>query len=129
MVSLSELKRVLKTGGTLIITMDNKQNITEPLFRLWLRLGLHPFFIGKTYSMKELINSLTGLGFQFIDSTTIVHNPRYITRVGIALLRYIPGIPHDKWISKCLAWFDSLEQKKCSLLTAQFIAVKATKPA
>jgi SAM-dependent methyltransferase len=125
--SLSELKRVLKTGGTLIITMDNKQNITEPLFRLWLRLGLHPFFIGKTCSMKELTGSLTGLGYRVIDSTAIVHNPRYLTRVSIELLRRIPGISHDRWIDKCLTWFDGFEHKRIKLLTAQFIAVKAIK--
>jgi hypothetical protein len=108
--------------------MDNKQNITEPLFRLWLRSGLHPFFIGKTYSLKELTDALSVLGFEVIDSTAILHNPRYFTRVGIALLRRLPWIKHDKLITKCLAWFDSFEQKKIKLLTAQFIAVKAVKP-
>jgi SAM-dependent methyltransferase len=126
--SLSELKRILKAGGTLIITMDNKQNITEPLFRLWLRLGIHPFFIGKTYSMKELINALVTLGYQVIDSTALLHNPRYFTRAGIALFRRIPGINHDDWITRCLTWFDGFEYKKIRLLTAQFIAVKAVKP-
>ena len=45
-IALSELSRVLKPGGILIITMDNKGNLTEPLFRLWIFFGLASFLEG-----------------------------------------------------------------------------------
>lgn len=46
-VALKELYRVMRVGSTLILTMDNKGKLGEPLRRLWILLGLAPFFIGK----------------------------------------------------------------------------------
>ena len=80
MTALLELSRVLKPGGNLVITMDNKGNITEPLFRLWIYLGLSDFYIGKTYSNRELREALTAAGLSVVDTTAIIHNPRFFTR-------------------------------------------------
>src|SRR4030042_6359884 len=87
--ALSELSRVLKPGGTLVITMDNKTNFTEPLFRLWIWLGVSPFFIRTTYSFKELKLALDSVGLRVIDTTAIMQNPRFFTRIKITLL---PGM-------------------------------------
>jgi SAM-dependent methyltransferase len=127
-IALSELKRILKPGGTLVITMDNKGNITDPLFRLWIRLGLAPFYIGKTFSIKSLKKSLVDEGFYIDESTAIIHNPRLITKKLIVILRKIAPAKSNAWIRKLLIWFDSHENKKTKYLTAQFIAVKAKKP-
>ncbi len=127
--ALSELARVLKPGGTLIITMDNKDNLTEPLFRLWIRFQLAPFFIGKTYSIRELKQALTKSGLCVLDSTAIIHNPRLVTKVIITLLRKIKPDRSRQYIRKGLAFLDSLENKRIKYLTAQFIAAKAVKPA
>jgi ubiquinone/menaquinone biosynthesis C-methylase UbiE len=126
--ALAEFKRVLKPGGRLIVTMDNKSNLTEPLFRLWIRLGLAPFFIGKTYSIGELHRALARAGLGVTASTAIIHNPRFFTKVIIALLRKIGRTRFDGTIKRGLAFLDSLENSKVKYLTAQFIAVKAVKP-
>jgi ubiquinone/menaquinone biosynthesis C-methylase UbiE len=126
-VALKEIVRVLKPGGILLITMDNKSNITEPLFRIWLKLGLSPFYIGKTYNMKELKSALHELGLKVMDEYYLIHNPRFFAKLFIRLLRKVNSSKSDKRILRMLAFFDSLEAKRTRALTAQFIAVKAIK--
>jgi ubiquinone/menaquinone biosynthesis C-methylase UbiE len=128
LAALSELSRVLKPGGALVITMDNKGNFTEPLFRLWVFLGLSYFFIGKTYSIKQLKQALAGVGLRVTDTTAIIHNPRFFTRKIIALLH--KGNPNrfNRWIRKGLDILDSLEKRDTKYFTAQFIAARAVKP-
>jgi SAM-dependent methyltransferase len=128
LAALSELSRVLKPGGTLIITMDNKNNLTEPLFRLWIHLGLSSFFIGRTYSIKELKQALTKTGLFVTDSTAVIHNPRFFTKVVIAFLRKVEPTRLNHWIRRGLVFLDSLENRKTKYLTAQFIVAKAVKP-
>lgn len=127
-VSLSELSRVLKPGGTLIITMDNKSNVTEPLFRLWIYFGFNRFFIGKTYSMRELTLALTSVGLAVTDTTAIIHNPRFLTRKAISLLHIGNATRFNRGIGRVLTILDGLENRVVKYLTAQFIAARAVKP-
>lgn len=127
-MALSELSRVLSPGGSLVITMDNKGNIAEPLFRLWTRLGLSSIFLGKTYSIKELKAALSIVGLHVVDSTAIIHNPRFITWTGIKVIRKVIPRRFDHWIRRGLTLLDKLERRNTKFLTGQFIAVKALKP-
>jgi SAM-dependent methyltransferase len=127
-VALQELRRVLKPGGTLILTMDNKGNLTEPLFRLWISLGFAPFFSGKTYSIKELKRVLEEIDFDVKATASIIHNPRLITRKIVNFLRWLDARKLDPWIRKGLAFLDRLENKRIKYLTGLYIAVKAMKP-
>lgn len=125
--ALQELRRVLKTEGTLIITMDNKGNLTEPLVRLWTWLGLAPFFIGKTYSIKGLKRVLEENGFDVKHATAVIHNPRFFTRKIVGFLHRLDGRRFDPWIRKGLAFLDTLENKGTRYLTGLYVAVKAVK--
>jgi ubiquinone/menaquinone biosynthesis C-methylase UbiE len=127
-IALREIARVLKPGGTLLITMDNKCNFTEPLFRLWILLGLSPFFIGKTYSIKELKKALYMVGLKVEDNTAIIHNPRFFTKLIVKILRICFPQRSNQNIKNMLDYFDSLEKRRTKYLTAQFIAAKAIKP-
>lgn len=126
-VALQELRRVLEPRGTLILTMDNKGNLTEPLFRFWISLGLAPFFSGKTYSIKELKRAIEEIGFDVDDATAIIHNPRFFTTKIVGLLHRLNARKFDPIISKGLAFFDNLENKKTKYRTGLYIAVKAVK--
>ena len=127
-VAIRELFRILKPGGSLVITMDNKTNLTEPLFRIWILLNLAPFFIGKTYSMQELKRSLENNGFEVLDSAPLIHNPRFFSKFfANTLRRYFPD-KCEFLIRKQLGFYDSLDNKLTKYLTAQFVAAKAKKP-
>ncbi len=127
-VALAELSRVLRPGGTLVITMDNKGNFTEPLFRLWVHLGLSDFFIGQTYAMNEFKRALAAVGLQVTDTTAIIHNPRFFTRRAITLLHKGNPSRFNGCIRRGLAMLDGLENRRTRYLTAQFIAARAVKP-
>jgi len=74
--ALKELGRVLADGGTLILTIDNKSNITYPPYcitRLWMKLGLSPYFIGRTLSLPRLKRTLTEIGLNIEENTA--HSP------------------------------------------------------
>ena len=125
--ALKELHRVIRVGGTLILTMDNKGKLGEPLRRLWIRLGLAPFFIGKTYSIKELKSVLQSVGFSVEDASAIIHQPMFFLKLTIRLLHKLSARRFDPLIKKILASQDTLEKKRTKYLTGLYIAVKAVK--
>jgi SAM-dependent methyltransferase len=125
--SLVELHRVLKPRGTMILSLDNSSNITEPLFRAWIALGLAPFYIGPTLSRDELLLVLKDIGFSVIDEAAIVHIPRFWGKKIVGLLRLLSKRKLDPVIAGWLRRLDLLEHTKIRYLTAQFIAVRAIK--
>lgn len=130
--ALKELGRVLRVGGTLILSIDNKSNLTYPpyfLIRLWMRLGLAPYFIGKTFSPQELRRNLEAIGFDVAKSTAIFHypHPDMLMRWLESTLRKLSRGKLDNAIRKFLALLDRLEEKKAKYLTGRYIAVKAIK--
>ncbi len=130
--ALKELGRVLKIGGILILTIDNKSNLTYPpylLIRLWMRLRLAPYFIGKTFSPTKLRRTLEEIGFNVEESTAIFHYPhpdgliRWVER----FLRKLSRGRLNNTIRRSLAFLDRLEGRKTKYLTGRYIAVKAVK--
>jgi len=81
--ALSELFRVLRPGGELVVTFDNLQN---PLIALrntlpfnWLeKLGLVPYFVGETVGRRGLIRILNETGFIVEETRAILHCPRVL---------------------------------------------------
>jgi len=130
--ALQELGRALRPGGVLILTLDNSSNPTYPpyiVFRLWMRLGLSPYFIGKTLSLKRLRRNLDEIGFDVAESTTIFHypHPDGLVRLLERSLRKLSRGKLDNTIRKALALLDKLEGKRTKYLTGRYIAVKAVK--
>jgi ubiquinone/menaquinone biosynthesis C-methylase UbiE len=126
-VSLQELYRVMRVGGTLIITMDNEGKLGEPLRRFWIRLGLAPFFIGKTYTIKKLRLALQSIGFVVEDTTAIIHQPMFFLRMTVYLLHRVSARRFNSLIEKILASLDTLEKRRTRYLTGIYIAAKAVK--
>ena len=130
--ALKELARVLQTGGTLILTIDNKSNLTYPPYifiRLWMRLRLSPYFLGRTLSFARLRHTLEEIGLNIEENTTIFHYPhpdglvRWLERS----LRAVSKGKLDNAIRKTLACLDQLEGRKTKHLTGRYLAVKAVK--
>jgi SAM-dependent methyltransferase len=131
--ALAELGRVLKKGGTLILTIDNKSNLTYPpyfLVRLWMKLGLAPYFIGRTLSLSHLRRALKEIGLDVEENTAILHYPhpdglvRWLERS----LRISSRGRLDNTIRKCLAGLNRLEGSRIKYLTGRYLAIKAVKP-
>jgi SAM-dependent methyltransferase len=130
--ALEELWRVLRVGGTLILTMDNKSNLTYPpyiSFRLWMRLRLSPYFIGKTISPNKQRHTMEEIGFSIEQSTAIFHypHPDVLVRWLESFLRKISRGRIDNTIRSALSLLDKLEGKKTEYLTGRYIAIKALK--
>lgn len=130
--ALKELGRVLRDGGTLILTIDNKGNLTYPPYfitRLWMKLGLSPYFIGRTLSLSRLRRTLEEIGLNVEESTAILHYPhpdglvRWLERS----LRRLSRGRLDNAIRKGLACLNRLEGSRIRYLTGRYIAVKAVK--
>ena len=81
--SLSELHRVLRFGGELVLTLDNPQN---PLVRLRntlppgvaRRTGLVPFAVGATYAEDRGRRALEGAGFEVLATEHLLHVPHVV---------------------------------------------------
>lgn len=130
--ALKELGRVLRAGGTLILTIDNKSNFTYPpyiFFRIWMRLGLAPYFIGRTLSLSKLRNTLEEIGFNVEESTAIFHypHPDRLVRWLEHSLRKLSRGRLDNAITKGLFSLDRLEGKGTRYFTGRYIAVRAVK--
>ncbi len=130
--ALKELRRVLRVGGILILTMDNKSNLTYPpypVIRLWMRLGLAPYFIGRTLSPAKLRRVLLEIGFDIEESTAILHypHPDALVRLLEHALRRLGRGKFDNAIRKGFELLDRLESRRTRYLTGRYIAVKAVK--
>jgi SAM-dependent methyltransferase len=130
--ALEELGRVLKDGGTLILTIDNPGNLTYPpyfIIRSWMKLGLSPYFIGRTLSLNHLRRALAEIGLVVEANTAILHYPhpdglvRWLERS----LRFLSRGRLDNAIRKGLAGLNRLEGSRIKYLTGRYIAVKAVK--
>ena len=130
--ALKELGRVLADGGALILTIDNKSNLTYPPYfitRLWMKLGLSPYFIGRTLSLSRLRRTLTEIGLNVEENTAILHYPhpdglvRWLERS----LRNLSRGRLDGAIRRALACLNRLEGSKIKYLTGRYVAIKAVK--
>jgi SAM-dependent methyltransferase len=130
--ALRELRRILRPGGILILTLDNSRNLTYPPYFfvcLWMKLRLSPYFIGKTISLGKLIPALEEIGMTVEESTAIFHypHPDCLVRGLERLLHKLSGGRLDGAIRKGLSLLDKLEGKRSRYLTGRYIAVKAVK--
>ncbi len=76
--ALHELVRVTAIGGRFIITFDNPRSITYPpgwLVRMWMRLGLAPYYVGVTLSAAEAREELESMGMKVRQESAILHYP------------------------------------------------------
>lgn len=129
--SLLELHRVLRPGGTLLLTMDNPVNpmvwLRNLRPRLWMHLGIVPCAVGATCSLRRLTRLLDEAGFDVPAAGTIMHVPRvWLVPACRALGRRGTGQPGPRlrwWLRR----FEDLGRLPTRELTGHFVAVVARK--
>lgn len=127
-VSLRELLRVLRPGGRLVITLDNRQNVFDPLLRLAHRLGLVPFYMGRSYRVGELRRELEQAGFEVRATTAILHNPRLVAVGAMRLVRWLRWKPLVRGAERLFLAAQRLEHSRLCYYSGSFVAAQAVRP-
>lgn len=131
--SLREMSRILRPGGHLLLTMDNRANpaiwLRSRLPFEWLnRLGIVPYYVGATCGPRRLRQYLQDAGLEVIETTAIMHCPRVL---GVAMTRYLNhrvGERTRQRLLRFLLMFERLERSPIRYLTGYYIAMRTVKP-
>ncbi len=125
--SLRELGRVLEPTGQLIVTLDNRQNVFDPLLRLAIRLGLVPYYVGRSHSVGELCAELEAAGLAVRDTTAILHNPRLVATAAVTVANRLRWPPFTRLVHRALMAARRLEQTRWRYRTGSFVAACAVR--
>jgi SAM-dependent methyltransferase len=125
--SLRELARILKPNGRLIVTLDNRQNVFDPLLRMAFLLGLVPYFIGRSYRMRELIDELKASGLKATNVTAILHNPRLTAIGAVFIANRIGWNPLVHLVHQVLYAAQRFGKTRWKYRTGCFVAAKAVR--
>ena len=123
--SLCEIARILAPAGRLIITLDNRQNVFDPLLRLAIRLHRVPFYIGRSYTLRELRRELEAAGFAIEDTTAIVHHPRLTAVTAVAIANRLGWPPLTRCVHRTLTATQRFGRGRWRYYTGCFVAAKA----
>ena len=130
--SLRELRRIMRPGGTLVVTLDNPWNpvvfVRNRLpYRLLRFLDVIPFYMGATLSRRALVRVLESIGFRVCESTAIAHAPRIFAIRAGRLLDKRGSKRLGGRFRKLLRLFERLEGLPTKYVTGYYVAVKAVK--
>jgi SAM-dependent methyltransferase len=131
-VSLQELCRVLRPGGQMILTLDNRSNPVILLrnwlpFRLLKRLKIIPYYVGVTLRVNRLEYLLKETGFEVLEVDAIMHCPRI---VAVTIARWVEkhtSRESQRSFLRLLMAFEGLSCLPTRFLTGYFVAAKVTK--
>jgi SAM-dependent methyltransferase len=131
-VSLAELARVLRVGGTLVVTFDNPHNpavwLRNRLPFTWLnRLGVVPYYVGKTYGCREGRAQLESLGLAVTDVTAVAHTVRAPAIWLVALAERLNASRLQRLLGRALAASERLERWPTRYRTGYYLAFRAEK--
>jgi SAM-dependent methyltransferase len=125
--SLQDLSRVLRPGGTIIITLDNPMNPLYTALKLSGRIGWTPFKMGYTTSLSGLVAALDKVGIEVIATDYMIHNPRLVSTTLFLVVRRVLGRFADRPIRLLLSAFGLLDRLPTRSYTSCFIAAHGRK--
>lgn len=131
--ALGELYRVLRPGGSLLLTLDNLSNPIVWLrsvipSRLLLALGLVPYEVGTTCHPRQLKAYCGEAGFEVLQATAIMHCPRVMAVAGARLLAKRGSERAQSRYLRILGSFENLGGWPTRFISGHFTAVRARKP-
>jgi SAM-dependent methyltransferase len=130
--ALVELRRVLRSGGQLLLTLDNLANPVVALrnalpLRLLNGLGIVPYGIGATCGPRRLQSFVRQAGFEVLEVGAILHCPRVLAVAAARMLEWRQSTPLRQRFLRCLMAFERLAGWRTRFLTGYFIAIVARK--
>lgn len=128
--ALHEIRRVLREGGQLLITLDNTSNPVVALrnrlpFRLLKRLGILPYYMGASYGLRRLRQVLGQTRFQVLETTAVLHCPRVLAVLVARCLGKRASKATQERFLRLLWTFERLACWPTRSVTGYFVAVKA----
>jgi SAM-dependent methyltransferase len=126
--ALGEFYRVLKQGGTLLVTLDNPHSLSYLVARFKRILRPDPYFLGHTLSVRALTTVLTKIGYRVTDTTAILHGLENHSSAAMRIAGRVGGSRLTSAIGAGLRVIERLEAAPTRYLTGAFIAVRAVKP-
>lgn len=129
--SLRELRRVLRDGGHLVVTLDNLANPIIALrnilpFRLLHCIGVVPYYVGVSCVPSRLQQIVQEAGFEVLAMNAVLHCPRVLAIPIMRLLEKYAPAWLQQWFLAVLFACERLTALPTRFLTGHFIAVKAT---
>jgi SAM-dependent methyltransferase len=130
-LSLRELVRVLRPGGTLIVMLDNPTNpvvgIRNAIPFRWLnRLGIVPYYVGATMGARELRSQVEATGLTVNEVTYTLHCPRVLAVLVTRLMRRSSAKAQERLL-RFLMRFERLARYPTRALTGYFVVASASK--
>lgn len=132
--AVGQLTRLLRPGGWLLITLDNRMNPvvalrTSRLRGLLHRLGVVPYTLGTTCGPRGLVELLGNAGLEVTRTDAIMHcPPRIAAELAVRRAQERGGPPTvGRHLDRVLR-YESLGRWPTRNLTAHFIAAMAVKP-
>jgi SAM-dependent methyltransferase len=129
--ALGELRRVLRPGGTLILTLDNPVNPliwlrNGPLLGLLRRVGIVPYQVGVTLGPRALRKTVQAAGLDVVEMAAVMHCPRVLA---VALAGPVSRMRPEwqDWFLRHLQTWERLARWPTRWLTGHYVAVLAVK--
>jgi SAM-dependent methyltransferase len=129
--ALFEIHRVLRDGGQLLLTMDNRANPVVGLrnllpFPFLKRLKLLDYYVGRTCGPRRLQRTLAYVGFDVLEMEAVMHCPRVVA-VWLArwlLKKHASPYLQAGYLSQLMG-YERLAHWPTRFLTGYFVAVRA----